>query len=95
MLIFVDKWLNFHSFYVFFVNSMKNIVNDAGESDKKNPIEITNNEVSSSEKSGNISSTSKSLTDISTSSKKDLSYIFKRDATKKKLDFLKKVLGVS
>ena len=77
----------------FFVNSMKNIVNDAGESDKKNPIEITDNEVSSSEKLGNVSSTNKSLTDISTSSKKDLSYIFKRDATKKKLDAIEKKIA--
>jgi len=68
-------------------------VNDAGESDKKNPIEITDNEVSSSEKLGNVSSTNKSLTDISTSSKKDLSYIFKRDATKKKLDAIEKKIA--
>lgn len=71
---------------------MKNSTNDAGELDKKNTPEITNNEVSSLEKPINTSSTSKSLTDLTTSSKKDLSYIFKRDATKKKLDYIEKKL---
>ena len=71
---------------------MKNSTNDAEELDKKNTPEITNNEVSSLEKPINTSSTSKSLTDLTTSSKKDLSYIFKRDATKKKLNYIEKKL---
>lgn len=82
----------FQSFYVVFGNSMKNIVNDTWESDKKNTVEVINNEISSSEKPINASSTSKALADISTSSKKDLSYIFKRDATKKKLEAIEKKL---
>jgi len=72
---------------------MGKVINVSDESDKNNSIEIINNEVSSSDKSGNTSSTNKSLTDISTSSKKDLSYIFKRDATKKKLDAIEKKIA--